>query len=353
MTYFCQIGLYCSCWEIMQKAINDEFFYNNSLGIDFQILWTEMLLIFEEASVAQCLCHSTFKPEVAGSIPGFSIWDYNLRSSFHMTLAVGGMLNPKSTTTTTTDIWTVSCDTYSLKGKLSSDHVSLRMGNQQFAYAKTKTQISCALTQLCSKCTRIVQSLFFVNPKVQVSGLLLWLYRLVCVELNCWFSQGAAHVPSIIFCGCTEPATKDLSVNSEIGLGQWMKPQNWHARLNLIIFSWFISVMRCEKTDLWGFRPSPTQTSLYSHEAWNFIFGKKMRHTIYGAKKGADQLCTDCTADQRLWFCICKMFVFSWCSSFYIANTLKIHQSPKTLKNTSWDAKHSKWSLPWQNPAVQ
>ena len=29
--------------------------------------------------------------------------------------------------------------------------------------------------------TRIVQFLFFLNPKFQASSLLLWLYRLVCV----------------------------------------------------------------------------------------------------------------------------------------------------------------------------
>ena len=25
---------------------------------------------------------------------------------------------------------------------------------------------------------------------------------------------------------------------------------------------------RCEKTGLWGFRPGPTQTGLYSHRKW-------------------------------------------------------------------------------------
>ena len=46
--------------------------------------------------------------------------------------------------------------------------------NRIFAYAKTKTQISCAVTaQLISVfvfATRIVQSLFFVNPKFQASS---------------------------------------------------------------------------------------------------------------------------------------------------------------------------------------
>ena len=49
--------------------------------------------------------------------------------------------------------------------------------NQQFAYAKPKAQISCAVTaQLISAfvfATGIVQSLVFLNPKFQASSLLL------------------------------------------------------------------------------------------------------------------------------------------------------------------------------------
>ena len=49
--------------------------------------------------MAQWLCDSCCNPEVAGSIPGFfSLSDekYKPRSRLHMTLAVGGTLNPKS-----------------------------------------------------------------------------------------------------------------------------------------------------------------------------------------------------------------------------------------------------------------
>ena len=57
--------------------------------------------------------------------------------------------------------------------------------NGFFAYAKTKTQISCAVTaQLISAfvfAIRIVQSLFFLNSKFQASNHLLWLYSPVCV----------------------------------------------------------------------------------------------------------------------------------------------------------------------------
>ena len=54
-----------------------------------------------------------------------------------------------------------------------------------FAYAKTNTQISCAVTaQLFNAfvfATQIVQSLFFINPNFQGSNHLLLLYSLVCV----------------------------------------------------------------------------------------------------------------------------------------------------------------------------
>ena len=54
-----------------------------------------------------------------------------------------------------------------------------------FAYAKTKKQISCAVTvQLISAfvfAIRIVQSLYYENPKFQASSQLLWLYSPVCV----------------------------------------------------------------------------------------------------------------------------------------------------------------------------
>ena len=54
-----------------------------------------------------------------------------------------------------------------------------------FAYAKTKTQISFAVTAKLIGAfvfaTRIVQSLYFLNPKFQVSSHFLWLYSPVCV----------------------------------------------------------------------------------------------------------------------------------------------------------------------------
>ena len=45
-----------------------------------------------------------------------------------------------------------------------------------FAFAKTKAQISTFVFA-----TQLLQSLFCLNPKFQVSSRLLWLYNLVCV----------------------------------------------------------------------------------------------------------------------------------------------------------------------------
>ena len=74
--------------------------------------------------------------------------------------------------------------------------------NQQCAYAKTKTQISFAVTaKLISAfvfATRIVQFLFYLNPKFQASSSFLCLYRPVSVrpvrKPHCWFSHETAHI---------------------------------------------------------------------------------------------------------------------------------------------------------------
>ena len=63
--------------------------------------------------------------------------------------------------------------------------MGLVMRKPVFAYAKTKMQISCAVTaQLISAfvfATWIVQSLLYLNMKFQASSHLLWLYSPVCV----------------------------------------------------------------------------------------------------------------------------------------------------------------------------
>ena len=63
--------------------------------------------------------------------------------------------------------------------------MSLVMRKLDFAYAKTKMQISCSVTaQLISAfvfATLVVQFLFFLDLKFQASNPFLWLHRRVCV----------------------------------------------------------------------------------------------------------------------------------------------------------------------------
>ena len=76
------------------------------------------------------------------------------------------------------------------------------MRKQQSAFAKTKTQISFAVTaKLISAfvfATWIVQYLYFLNTKFQASSHLQWLHSLVCVrpgqKPHCWLSHVAAHI---------------------------------------------------------------------------------------------------------------------------------------------------------------
>ena len=73
--------------------------------------------------------------------------------------------------------------------------------NKQSSYAKTKTQISFAVTaKLISAfvfATRIVQFLLYLTPKFQASSLLLKLYRPDCVrpgrKPHCCLFHEAAH----------------------------------------------------------------------------------------------------------------------------------------------------------------
>ena len=76
-----------------------------------------------------------------------------------------------------------------------------------FAYAKTKTQISFAVTaKLISAfvfATQIVQSIYYLNPKFQGSSHLLWLYSPLCVgpgrkPRRPVFSQRGSNVTSRI-----------------------------------------------------------------------------------------------------------------------------------------------------------
>ena len=73
--------------------------------------------------------------------------------------------------------------------------------------------------------SRIVQFLFYLNPKFHASSSFLCLYRLVCVgpvrKPHCWFSHEAAHLyPKFqdsnfyFFCGYIDRFVSDLVGNS-------------------------------------------------------------------------------------------------------------------------------------------
>ena len=92
------------------------------------------------------------------------------------------------------------------------------MRNPFFAYAKTKAQISCAvIAQLISAfvfATRVVQFLYFLNPKFQASSYILWLYSLVCVGPGRTpedrFSHNEAQI--LMYLSTRKPTHKWLSV---------------------------------------------------------------------------------------------------------------------------------------------
>ena len=69
---------------------------------------------------------------------------------------------------------------------------------QQSAHAKTKMQISCAVTTQLIRAVvftiRIVKFLFYLYPTFQASNLLLWLYSLICVEPR--------HKPKMLVFSC-------------------------------------------------------------------------------------------------------------------------------------------------------
>ena len=56
--------------------------------------------------------------------------------------------------------------------------------------------------------TRIVQFIFYLNPKFRASGSFLCLYRPVCVgpvqKPHCWFSHEAAHLLMLCFETCPD-----------------------------------------------------------------------------------------------------------------------------------------------------
>ena len=88
----------------------------------------------------------------------------------------------------TIQVYKTSCTHLELKKMVRSVHYEGPLGKYEPRCEKIgffASQISCAVTaQLISAfvfAIRIVQSLYYLNPKFQASSHLLWLYSLVCV----------------------------------------------------------------------------------------------------------------------------------------------------------------------------
>ena len=108
---------------------------------------------------------------------------WTIYTNFHLNLALIDQAVKKITK------WEIGKCTFS-KGGQSATSTELYISRVVrkpffFAYAKTKAQISFAVTaKLISAfvfTTRIVQFLYFLNPLFQASSYILWLYSPVCV----------------------------------------------------------------------------------------------------------------------------------------------------------------------------
>ena len=165
---------------------------------------------------------------------------------------------------------------------------------KRIAFAKTKAQISFAVTaKLISAfvfATRIVQFLFYLNPKFQASSSFLSLYRPVCVgpgrkPRRPVFSRRGSISKRSLNCKLWRPAMCSKCVRRAC-LCIFFKTHYQRVRIVQQTFE-----PRREKTGLRGFRPGPTQIGLYKLrkelEACNFGFKKKRKYTIRVAKTKA------------------------------------------------------------------
>ena len=113
--------------------------------------------------------------------------------------------------------------------------------NQQSAYAKTKAQISFAVTAKMISAfvfaTRIVQFLYFLNPKVPFSSHLLCLYSPVSVgpvrKPQCWFSHEAAQYYSELHDFISMFPPEVMSATSLAATALPWCPRGRHHRLSL------------------------------------------------------------------------------------------------------------------------
>ena len=80
-------------------------------------------------------------------------------------------------------------------------NMSCIMRKPFFAYAKTKTQISCTVTAQLIFATRIIKSLYFLIPKFQASSHLYvctaWFVSDMVGNPEDWFSHNKAHMSYI------------------------------------------------------------------------------------------------------------------------------------------------------------
>ena len=71
------------------------------------------------------------------------------------------------------------------------------MGKPTICICENKGAVTAKLISVFVFATRIVQFLFYLNPKFQASSCHLWLYSPVCVgpvrKPHCWFSHEAAE----------------------------------------------------------------------------------------------------------------------------------------------------------------
>ena len=118
-------------------------------------------------------------------------------------------------------------------------YLSQPVGKPTICIGENKGQISFAVTaKLISAfvfAPRIVQFLFYLNPKFQLSSSFLCLYRAVCVvpvrKPHCWFSHKVAHL-LIMF-----PGSWFLSIMLIEKWSQWLSSNAMHqTRQTLIPF---------------------------------------------------------------------------------------------------------------------
>ena len=81
--------------------------------------------------------------------------------------------------------------------------MSRLMGKPTICIGENKDAVTAKLISAFVFTTRIVQFLFYLNPKFQASSSFLCLYRSVCVrpvwKPHCWFSHEAAQIITTTF----------------------------------------------------------------------------------------------------------------------------------------------------------